>query len=293
MNSHKYLLALQNRIIQEDLDGELKNYIKGLEGENYFKMILEEHEVKNFIHDINLNIKSRVQIDFLVVTDTTIFHLEIKHYSGDYSIQDGQLLNDYGNMFYSPFQQIQRANYEISHIISHYNIKRALKSFLIFTNPQFTLKTAKPSNFNILLPTELHKLAYMFKDDYSEENSEIINIFKKENKDFSKFYNNINKVPLKHLRPGLKCPRCNKLNHMLVEDNKKTIICQSCHYRGDRQYVYLYNLKELYICKKEPFTLDDAQKWCGVSNNLTIRRVLDKYFKSYNKKPKIYYLSNE
>lgn len=33
MNSQKYLLAIKNRIIQEKLDEETRNYIKGLEGE--------------------------------------------------------------------------------------------------------------------------------------------------------------------------------------------------------------------------------------------------------------------
>lgn len=50
---------------------------------------------------------------------------------------------------------------------------------------------------------------------------------------------------------------------------------------------------EFYICKGEPFTLSEAQKWCEVENSLTIRRVLDKNFRFINKKPKKYYIDNK
>lgn len=293
MDSHKYLLALQNRIILEKIDDETKNYIRGLEGEVCIKGLLDKYKQSNYIYNLNLNYKNRVQIDFLVISDDTIFHLEVKHYSGDYSIHEGQLLNEYGTMFYTPFQQIKRAHYELNHVITHYNINRELKSFLVFSNPKFTLKTHIPNNINVLLPTELHKLQYMFKNNKSIENSRILKIFKSNHSDFSHIYNNVNKIPIEHLRKGLKCPRCKRLYKTTLEINKKYLVCEACLYKIARQNLYLYNLKELYICKKEPFTLNEAQKWCQLENSLTIRRVVEKYFKSIDKNPKKYYLDNE
>ncbi|WP_325952132.1 hypothetical protein [Mammaliicoccus sciuri] len=41
MNSQTYLLALKNRIIQDKLDEDTRNYIKGLEGELFIKDILD------------------------------------------------------------------------------------------------------------------------------------------------------------------------------------------------------------------------------------------------------------
>lgn len=48
----------------------------------------------------------------------------------------------------------------------------------------------------------------------------------------------------------------------------------------------MFNLLELNLCKGEPFTLSEAQKWCEVENKYTIRRVCEKYFRSTNKNPK-------
>lgn len=293
MNSQTYLLALKNRIIQDKLDEDTRNYIKGLEGELFIKDILDEYPDLHYLYDFHISHKNRVQIDFLIVTDDAICHFEVKHYSGDYTIKDGQLMNEFGNMFYTPFQQLRRANHELNHLISHLNINKPLHSYLIFSNPKFTLKGTMPNQFNILLPTELHKLKYMFKNNHTIENANILHMFQQEHSDFSHLYNNIKKVPIASIKSGLKCPKCKRLNTVEVEERKKYLRCKFCHVEISRNKLYLYNLMEFYICKGEPFTLSEAQKWCGVENSLTIRRVLDKNFRFINKKPKKYYLDNK
>ncbi len=50
---------------------------------------------------------------------------------------------------------------------------------------------------------------------------------------------------------------------------------------------------EFYICKGEPFTLSEAQKWFGVENKYTLRRICDKHFNYFRKKPKKYFLNND
>lgn len=289
MTSQKYLFAIQNRLIQDKLDDETKNYIKGLEGEIFIKCILDDYPDLHYLYDYHINHKNRVQIDFLIVTDDALLHLEIKHYSGDYTIKDGQLMNEFGNMFYTPFQQLRRANHELNCLISHFKISKPIQSYLIFTNPKFTLKSSIPNQLNILLPTELHKLKYMFKNKNSIENENILHMFQQEHRDFSHIYKNINRVPMSCLRPGLKCPKCRRLNTITVEGRKKNLQCRICHYKDIRQNVYLFNLLELNLCKGEAFTLSEAQEWCGVENRHTIRRVCEKYFNSTNKNPKKYF----
>ncbi|WP_436868647.1 nuclease-related domain-containing protein [Mammaliicoccus sciuri] len=78
MNSQTYLLALKNRIIQDKLDEDTRNYIKGLEGELFIKDILDEYPDLHYLYDFHINYKNRVQIDFLIVTDDAICHFEVK-----------------------------------------------------------------------------------------------------------------------------------------------------------------------------------------------------------------------
>ncbi|MEB7657454.1 NERD domain-containing protein [Mammaliicoccus vitulinus] len=289
MNSQKYLLAIKNRIIQEKLDEETRNYIKGLEGEVFVKRILDEYPDLNYLYDFHISHKNRVQIDFLIVTDDAILHFEIKHYSGDYTIKDSQLISEFGNMFFTPFQQLRRANHELNAIISHFNINKPLQSYLIFTNPKFTLKGSIPNHFNILLPTELHKFKYMFKNKNIIENAKILQLFQREHRDFSHVYKNVKRVPMSCLRPGLKCPKCGSVSTIEIENRKKYFHCKYCNFEDKRNKLYLYNLIELYLCKGEPFTLVEAQEWCGVENKHTLRRICDKHFNSNGKKPKKYF----
>ncbi|GAB1614210.1 hypothetical protein HB162lentus_28580 [Mammaliicoccus lentus] len=52
----------------------------------------------------------------------------------------------------------------------------------------------------------------------------------------------------------------------------------------------MYNLKELFICIGEPFTLQDAERWCSTNNKHTLRRICNKYFEIIEGKPRKYYL---
>ncbi|WP_323704541.1 nuclease-related domain-containing protein [Mammaliicoccus sp. Dog046] len=290
MNNQLYLEALTNRLNNKHLDQNTKSFLKGMEGEVIIEPILNQVNNLNYIHNLNLDLFNRIQIDFLIVDDHYVYHLEVKHYSGDYQIQDDQFINQYGNMFNTPFAQIHRANFEISQFMKHHKILRELKSILIFTHPTFTLKSPVPKNIHMMFPTELYKLQYMFKNFKTKENQQILSVFSENRADFSGIYNNIEKVPMKYVIPGLKCPKCKALNNLRLINKKKMLFCMECDSNWSRQYVYLYNLKELYICKREAFTLKEAEVWCGVSNTLTIRRVAEKYFKSVGKKPKKYYL---
>lgn len=290
MNSQIYLDAITNRLNHVELDQITKSFLKGMEGEVILELILNQIHNLPYLYNLNLNYINQIQIDFLVIDDLYIYHLEVKHYSGDYRIQDDQFINQFGNMFNTPFAHIQRANFEIKQFIRHFNLNRELKSILVFTHPTFTLKSPPPSNVNVILPTELYKFKKMFKNFKTKENHQILSVFEENRADFSNIYNNIEKVPMKYIIPGLKCPKCKTINNLKVMHKKKFLYCVCCQSEWQRQYIYSFNLKELYICKKEAFTLKEAETWCGVSNTLTIRRVAEKYFKSVDKKPKKYYL---
>ena len=139
MQNIVYFTSLINRIDKSSLDSQMATFLKGLEGEAiiYQKLKLINH--LPFLYNIELNINNRVQIDFLVVSDDYVYHFEIKNYSGDYYIKNDQFINDYGSMFYTPFQQLYRANNELKLLLKKCEINREIKTILIFTNPTFNL----------------------------------------------------------------------------------------------------------------------------------------------------------
>ncbi|WP_394877152.1 nuclease-related domain-containing protein [Mammaliicoccus lentus] len=283
-----YLKALNGRLEQNETTRELFRQIKGIEGEELIKQILDQELKLNYVHDIELDINNKVQIDFLIVDDEKIMNLEIKHYKGDYYIIDNQLKNSYGNIFQTPFQQMKRAEFELELMKSKLDIKRTVESYLIFTNPTFTLHTEIPHRNQVLLPTELHKIPKLIKNYKIEENKIILNRIKTLKKDFSKIYPK-NLLPFDQINPGLRCPQCRKIGHIQLNSHKRFGECMYCSKKIARQLLYLENLKELYILKNEPFTLKEAQIWCD-GNEWAIRKLCNKYFKKEGQRKIQYYI---
>ncbi len=62
-----------------------------------------------------------------------------------------------------------------------------------------------------------------------------------------------------------------------------------CSRQIQRQLLYLENLKELYVLKNEPFTLKEAELWCGGDAH-AIRRVCKRHFKKKGKHKSYFYL---
>lgn len=140
-----YFNAVNNRIEQNETTREIYRQMKGAEGEKIVKAILDKEHTLSYEYNVQLYIKNKIQIDFLVVDDDKIFNLEVKHYKGDYYIDDNQIKNNYGNIFPTPFQQIKRTEFELEFVKAKLNIKRNIESYLIFTNPTFTLHSEIPN----------------------------------------------------------------------------------------------------------------------------------------------------
>src|SRR5699024_12774019 len=99
--------------------------------------------------------------------------------------------------------------------------------------------------------------------------------------------NRVSFVDIKHYLKFLKCNSDDKLN---ISEKKISVCCTICSNKLSRRSIYLYNLKELFICKGEPFTLQDAERWCSTNNKHTLRRICNKYFEIIEGKPRKYYL---
>ncbi|WP_239738289.1 nuclease-related domain-containing protein [Mammaliicoccus sp. H-M32] len=277
MDLLSYFNAVNNRIEQNETTREIYRQMKGAEGEKIVKAILDKDHTLSYEYNVQLYIKNTIQIDFLVVDDDKIFNLEVKHYKGDYYIDDNQIKNNYGNIFPTPFQQIKRTEFELEFVKAKLNIKRNIESYLIFTNPTFTLHSEIPNRNQVLLPTELHKIPQLFKIYKIEENKSILNKINTIKQDFSQIYPN-QLAPFNKIKPGLRCPHCKKVGHIRLDNRMRHGTCMYCSATTPRQLLYIENLKELYVLKNGPFTLKEAEYWCGGKPH-AIRNICNSHFK--------------
>ncbi|MBA1396770.1 nuclease-related domain-containing protein [Mammaliicoccus sciuri] len=286
-----YLKAIEGRT-NLNLDQRKELYINqtGLEGEMYFKAILDTIVDVKYVYNLEIGTSNHIQIDFLVVSSTKVYIFEVQHYTGDWYFEDDYIKCTNSLRYPSPHLQTNKIENKIQSIVNTHNIPREIETFIIFTNSHFNLHGKRPQNQEILLPQELSRVPHPIDTNNQEANQEILNIFKQYESIYSTFYQKDINILEDQVASGLRCPNCRKLFTIVFKKNKHNFRC--CYCRKDLGYEELiyFNLKELFIIKRKPFDFKEAQAWCYPIPRHTVRRVCKKYFKNTNMRNKKFYL---
>ncbi len=72
-----YNKAIFGRIDDNQDTQEIYRQIQGEEGEQIVQQMLNKELKLNYVHNIELNIKNQIQLDFLIVDDDMIINLEV------------------------------------------------------------------------------------------------------------------------------------------------------------------------------------------------------------------------
>lgn len=277
-----YVDALRGRIdkIPDQLEELYAIWKQGYIGEKEFSEILNEQKSETWLHDLQFKNYNQVQLDFIAVTDEAIIQFEIKNYTGDYYYENGKLFRSTGYVAKDLIHQFEVSDKTLKRIVKKYKIDRKVISYIVFINPTFTLYGDLRSRINILLYSELHKLKDMFGANFKyDENVWICKKLKSLHQPFITSYLYFEKVEFSKVIGGLKCISCNKIiEPSEIFNVRKYVKCKKCGTISSRYSIVLQSLKELYLLKGEPFSINEAEKWTGVSNS-AIKRILYKKFK--------------
>ena len=277
-----YVDALRGRIdkIPDQLEELYAIWKQGYIGEKEFREILNEQKSETWLHDLHFKNYNQIQLDFIAVTDEAIIQFEIKNYTGDYYYENGKLFRSTGYVAKDLIHQFEVSDKTLKRIVKKYKIDRKVISYIVFINPTFTLYGDLRSRINILLYSELHKLKDMFGANFKyDENVWICKKLKSLHQPFITSYLYFEKVEFSKVIGGLKCISCNKIiEPSEIFNVRKYVKCKKCGTISSRYSIVLQSLKELYLLKGEPFSINEAEKWTGVSNS-AIKRILYKKFK--------------
>lgn len=286
-----YLKAIEGRT-NLNLEQRKELYINqtGLEGEMYFKAILDTIVDVKYVYNLEIGTSNHIQIDFLVVSSTKIYIFEVKHYTGDWYFEEDYIKCTNSLRYPSPYIQTNKIENKIQSIVNTHNLPRQVETIIIFTNSHFNLHGKRPQNQAILLPQELSRVPQLIDTNNQEANQEILNIFKQYESIHSTFYQKDINILEDKVASGLRCPNCRKLFTIAFKKNKHNYRC--CYCRKDLGYEELiyFNIKELFIIKRKPFDFKEAKAWCYSIPIHTVRRVCNKYFKNTNMRNKKFYL---
>ncbi|MDQ7130182.1 NERD domain-containing protein [Mammaliicoccus sciuri] len=152
-----YVNALTSRLSEDSHDFEIMNKFKGYEGEQLEEDFLKQQHQIVFNHNLEFISSNAVQIDFLIIHNSQISILEVKHYYGDFEIYDNYIKSSYNKRYTSPFVQLYKAKNTLQSIFQEINLNLPIHHYLVFSNPTFTLRNHIPNRSQVLLRSKFYK----------------------------------------------------------------------------------------------------------------------------------------
>ncbi|WP_165983136.1 nuclease-related domain-containing protein [Macrococcus brunensis] len=266
-----YSEALENRF-----SFEISNSIIGYDGEALFAEWLYNLPNACVLWDIHLSpkYKGEVQYDFIVNHELTVYHFDVKNYKGQYHYVNENLQNSYRRIIKNPELQLQRAHEYLSHVINQFDSIYSVESYICFVNETFYMEAPPKYPHWLMRPQIFHKLDELKVANSNSANNRLLaDYLIRQHIEKEEIFK---RVPIEHIRKGLKCPSCMKINAVKTEIIK--FKCVLCNTTGKNADLIHFNLEELYVLKNAPIDMRDIQLFFPEIHRSSVQRVLAKYF---------------
>lgn len=293
-NELKILQSLNIRM--NLLAKDRKHYLnleKGYQGEVIFDQLTAKLQCDVYILcDLCLEFnRSIFQIDTLIISQNTIFPIEIKNYEGDYQYDSEEFRKISSNYeLTNPLDQLKRSMILLRSLLKFHHIHLPIDGYVTFVNPEFTLYHA-PLKTSMILPTQLNRFYRTLNEIPSKLNHQhrkvadlLISLHQTQSP-----YTRLPSYHYDHLQKGISCVSCRSFEVIVGEKN---IVCDKCSYKEDVDSAVLRNVEELKILFPDKnLTTNNVHEWCKVINSKkTIRRILLQNFKSVGERHQRYFV---
>ncbi|ULG72088.1 nuclease-related domain-containing protein [Macrococcus brunensis] len=251
-------------------DRVLRNYVKGLDGEQLFYEMTQSLSCLQ-LWDVSVEMKGSVQFDFLFISDGRIYHFEIKNFSGNYSFMHGNLVSEHGYVYKDVLPQLMRADYKLKELVR--STRYEVISRVVFINPSFRVEGWR-GHSNVLFHHQLDGVIDYFKNsEVTPEDYELAAYLIKQHRTHNK-YQRIKYYPVTEMKKEMRCPKCRKLSLCHVKNMHYTS-CY-CGYTEKLDSTIFRVIDELEILKVGPLKITTLVEWTGL-NRKTIERFMQKY----------------
>ncbi|TDM04133.1 nuclease-related domain-containing protein [Macrococcus carouselicus] len=256
---------------------EPTNEAHGYDGEYEFYTLIKNFSQCIVLWDIDIKnrYKGDVQYDFIIIHELTVYHFDIKNYSGLYSYQNDNLISSYQRIVKNPDPQLHRADRYLKSLTHQFDPLYDVESYNVFINETFYLENSPSNSRWLTRPKLLNKLKLLRLPNSNRANNKkfaeyIVNLH-------SERYKPVEVIPIQKLITGLRCPNCRLLNQ-LENSSCQSYQCLSCSFIVKNADVICYNLKELYILTGRPFTVKDVAMLYPTLHRSSVQRVLQHKF---------------
>ncbi|MDF1507301.1 NERD domain-containing protein [Robertmurraya sp. DFI.2.37] len=268
------------------------NLEKGFEGEKKFDSLLDDlQEERYIINDLLLEVhNSYFQIDTLIISQSTIYLIDIKNYEGDFYLNSDKLYSVISdNEYKNPIDQLRRCTTLLRQLLQTIDQPFPIESYLIFINPEFTLYQAQVDS-PIIFPTQITR----FLKELNHPRSRLNEKHKKLAETLLSLHHNKNpfltlpKFQFEQLQKGIYCSYCHSF---LISLYHRHLECKNCGQKEKLESAILRQTHEyILLFPDKKLTTHNIYDWCKADiNKRTIRRVLAKYFTRHRKTNGVYY----
>jgi hypothetical protein len=267
-----------------DLSTKEKNHYlnlkKGYQGEVMFDQLTEKLQSEMYVlNDLCLEANNSIfQIDTLIISQETIFLIEVKNYEGDYYYDSESFLTLSKNEILNPLDQVKRSKSLLRKLLQNFGYHLSIDAFVVFINPDFTLYQA-PLNKPIIYPTQLTRFMKTLNTTPSKLNgwhkklaNQIISMHLNE---FP--YTRLPSYNYDQLKKGIICPSCRSF---MIPLGERKLVCEKCGCEEDVESAVLRSVKEFRVLfPNKKITTNSIYDWCKViESKKMIRRILLKNF---------------
>ena len=285
--THKVLALLRVRGKLSELEeARLYRLEKGHEGERHFAEMLSEALHQSYITLYGIMLEhndSLFQIDSMIISQGTIYLLDIKYYSQEYYYHH--------NDFYSiknkekidnPLHQLERCEALLQKLLKKHNFHYKIESHVVFIHPEYTLFSA-PINQKILLRSQLPRFIRRLNRTPVHITAAELRlrdfIFQRHQE--KTIYDDAQFPDLDHIKKGILCLNCaaEMKSHRENGRSGAKLQCSKCGKTELAESAVLRTTIEFHtLFPDEMITTTAIRAWC---NNLisikVIRRTLNKY----------------
>ncbi|GAF65048.1 hypothetical protein BTS2_1945 [Bacillus sp. TS-2] len=292
------LRSRKQNITKEDMQYYFQN-LKGFHGELEFEKWCEDlPEDWLCFHNLCLEVKnSKFQLDYIVLTNKSLFLFEIKFYSHDYYFENDTLYTHQNKEVLNPSLQLQRNKTLLRQFLTEHDYNIPIHAYVIFINPHFFLYYApldEPYLHSFVYPPQLKRFKKKLHEIYF--NTQVILSYQKL-QDLSNLFlkqsfvpKNLMRIPgfdFEELKKGIRCKNCSSLQTKI---KTKLISCEKCGISEKKKEAVLRNIEEfILLFPSQKLTTTKIYQWCKILSQKTIYQILRSNFKPTKKTRYTYY----
>jgi hypothetical protein len=256
---------------------------KGYQGELMFDQLTAKLQNDMYVlNDLWLEANNTVfQIDTLIISQDTIYPIEVKNYEGDhfYDSESDSFLTLNKTEKRNPLDQLKRCKSLLRQLLHNHGYHLPIEGYVVFVNPEFTFYQA-PLNMSMIFPTQLNRFIKKLNEIPSKLNMKhkkladlLISLHQNESP-----YTQLPPYTYEQLKKGIICVSCHSLT-VSVQGGK--CVCNQCGHEEAVESAIIRSVEELRLLFPDrKITTNGVFEWCEViGSKKRIRRVHMQNFK--------------